>query len=97
MFAPRTWTLGLLLAMLFSSTSPDVLAQRSTTNSPIPTTEKSKSSLHNDIPREAHQPAGSPELGVLIIIMLVGLLVLIAWVFTRVGEGSSRPSDNSLN
>jgi hypothetical protein len=31
-------------------------------------------------------PAGSPELGLLIIIGAVGFFVLVAWLFSRAGE-----------
>ena len=39
-------------------------------------------------------PAGSPELGMLIIIGAVGFLVVVAWLFSRAGEsGSTYQSD----
>ena len=42
------------------------------------------------------QPAGSPEMGVLIIIGVVGFFVLVAWVFSRVGDDTSSPGDRTL-
>jgi hypothetical protein len=39
--------------------------------------------------------AGSPEMGVLIILGAVGFLVLVAWIFSRVGD-ESRSGDSSL-
>ena len=44
----------------------------------------------------ADPPAGSPELGILIIIGVVGLLVLIAWIFSRIGDDSRSSGDSSL-
>ena len=35
-------------------------------------------------------PAGSPELGVLLIIGVVAFLVVMAWVLSRVGDDSPR-------
>jgi hypothetical protein len=45
-------------------------------------------------PRES---TGSPEIGILIAIGVVGFLVFVAWVSSRMGEGPSRPSDGTLN
>ena len=39
--------------------------------------------------------AGSPEMGVLIILGAVGFLVFVAWVFSRVGDESTG-GDRSL-
>jgi hypothetical protein len=44
---------------------------------------------------ETAPPAGSPEMGVLIIIGIVALLILIAWIIARAGE-ESRGGDSSL-
>lgn len=46
--------------------------------------------------RPANAPAGSPEFGILIIIGVVGLLVLIAWIFSRAGDDSRSSGDSSL-
>jgi hypothetical protein len=36
-------------------------------------------------------------MGVLIIISVIALLIFIAWVFSRIGEGGSRPADGTMN
>jgi hypothetical protein len=41
-------------------------------------------------------PAGSPELGILIIVGVVAFLILVAWVFTRVGDDSRTGGDRTL-
>ena len=49
--------------------------------------------------RQAEYPGQyhSPELGVLIILGVLGLLVLVAWVFSRVGDDGRRgPADRTL-
>ena len=38
----------------------------------------------------AEPPAGSPELGVLLIIGVVAALVFMAWLLSRVGDDSPR-------
>lgn len=45
---------------------------------------------------EALPPAGSPEFGILIIIGIVGVLILIAWLFSRVGSEGPEASDGSI-
>ena len=42
-------------------------------------------------------PAGDPELGLIIIVGIVGFLILVAWVFSRVGDdNASRGTDRTL-
>jgi UDP-N-acetylmuramyl pentapeptide phosphotransferase/UDP-N-acetylglucosamine-1-phosphate transferase len=87
MFTFRTWMKALIAAMLLPLFSPFALAQRNADR--FRTTEASASQIH--------ERAGSPEMGVLIIIGVIGLLVFVAWVFSRIGEGKSRPADGTLN
>src|SRR5580704_10233391 len=97
MLAIRTWSRCLLLAISLSITCPFALAQKSITKLPHQSTETNRTDTSSNTPQEAHQRAGSPELGVLILVGVVGFLVLIAWVISRIGEGSGRQSDNTLN
>jgi hypothetical protein len=48
-----------------------------------------------ETPAADKQPAGSPEMGVLIVIGVVGFLVLLAWIVSRIGD-DSRSGDTSL-
>lgn len=89
MLALCTWSRSLIVAMLLLISSQYVLAQKSETRLPVQTTEATA--------KEGSPRAGSPELGVLIIIGVVGLLILIAWIYSRIGEGSGRQSDNGMN
>jgi hypothetical protein len=93
MLVLRAWSRGLVVAMLVMISSPYALAQRSATKLPTQTTETTPS----DTPREQRERVGDPILGVLIIVGVVGLLIFIAWVFSRIGEGGSRQSDGTMN
>jgi hypothetical protein len=93
MLAHCTWSRVLVVAIVMTISSPYMLAQSGGTKLPPRTTEVSR----GNTPREEHERAGSPELGVLIIIGVVGFLIFIAWVFSRVGEGGSRHSDGTMN
>jgi hypothetical protein len=99
MFALRAWSRGLLAAMLLLILSPFALAQPSGTKSlprtSAPTTEISHSEAPP--PHEKREPSGNAFFGVLIIGGVIGLLVLVAWIFSRIGEGPSRQADNTLN
>jgi hypothetical protein len=90
MFALRTWIKALFAAMLLSLSIPFAFAERNAGNHR--TTETTTVSTS-----QPHEPAGSPEIGVLIIIGVIGLLVFVAWVFSRIGEGNSRKSDPMVN
>jgi hypothetical protein len=83
-----TWGRVLLVAILFALFTPMVEASSRATaskNQPGPTA-RSKSTEPEGA--EAVKPsAGSPELGVVIILGAVGVLVFFAWLFTRVGQG----------
>jgi len=47
-------------------------------------------------PSAEREPAGSPEFGLLIILGAVAFLVLVAWLFTRVGDDRRSGGDKSL-
>jgi hypothetical protein len=86
MFALSTWGRFLLGALLLLLISHYTFAERSAAtlrSTGITTSETSQS----------REPAGSPELGVLIIAGIVGFLILVAWIFSRIGEGGSRHAD----
>jgi hypothetical protein len=42
------------------------------------------------------QPPASPEMGLLIIIGVVGFLVLVAWLIARVGDDNRNGGDHTL-
>jgi hypothetical protein len=90
MFSLRTWGRGFLATSLFVIFSP--LGQAVRGSSKLRTTELSQ---HDAVPE--HIPAGNPMLGMLIIIGVVAFLVLLAWIFSRIGEGNSRQADSTLN
>jgi hypothetical protein len=91
MLALRTWSRALLVAILLTFFSLDALAQRDATKS------QSTQITRKDTTQEERGNVGNPMLGVLIIIGVVGFLVFVAWVFSRVGHGGSRPSDGTMN
>jgi hypothetical protein len=91
MLALCTWSRALLVAMLLTFFSLDALAQRDATKS------QSSQITRKDTTQEERGNVGNPMLGVLIIIGVVGFLVFVAWVFSRVGQGGSRPSDGTMN
>jgi len=93
MFALRAWSRGLVVAMLVLISSPHAFAQRSATKLPSRTTETTS----NNTQHEERERVGDPILGVLIIAGVVGLLIFIAWVYSRIGEGGSRHSDGTMN
>jgi len=86
----RTWGQNLLVAILLLTLSNHAFAQHG--SSRHQTTEATHSQTTQN-----HRPPGDPMLGVLIIIGVLGFVILLAWIFSRVGEGNSRPSDNTLN
>jgi hypothetical protein len=90
MLSLRTWVLPLFAAMLLSLFSPFAFAQRNAGN-------HRATDLSTVDASQPHEPAGSPEIGVLIIVGVIGLLIFIAWVFSRMGESGSRSSDGTLN
>jgi hypothetical protein len=90
MFSLRTWIVAFLVAMLISLFSPFAFAQRNGVN--LRTTD-----LTTVDTSQPHEPAGSPEIGILIIIGLIGLLIVVAWLFSRIGEKGSHQSDGTLN
>lgn len=85
-----------IAVFLSALTSPAVLAQPSATRSPR-TTEMSRGNSPADPPAPERERAGNPIMGVMIIILMVGFLVFVAWIFSRVGSGQSRSSDNTLD
>lgn len=67
----------------------------------ISTTFAEPSSRHQPAPAQNHDaqrdpPRGDPVIGLLIIAGVVALLVLMAWVATRIGD-VDRPSDKVPN
>lgn len=91
MLSVRIWGWALLAAMLLLSHLPLASAQHH-----APTTEPSRGESHDSASHAKPERVGDPLLGVLIIVGLVGLLVFMAWVISRVGEGRKPPSDNTL-
>ena len=49
-----------------------------------------------DLPPVEKQPAGSPEMGILVIIGVVAFLVLIAWIVAHIGDDSRSSGESSL-
>ncbi|WP_439628523.1 hypothetical protein [Gemmata sp.] len=57
---------------------------------PVPSSlaTRTTEAAHTDAAADA-PPAGSPELGVLLIIGVVAVLIFMAWLLSRVGDESS--------
>ena len=90
MFALRTWNRVLLAAMMLLLSASYTFAERGATK--LRTTE-----ITTNATTSHPEPSGSPELGVLIIIGVIAFVIFVAWVFSRIGEGHSRPADNTMN
>jgi hypothetical protein len=90
MFALRTWGLSFLAAFALLATHSYALAGRSTS-----TIRTASITQRESITERVSD--GSPILGWLIIIGVVGFVIVVAWIFSRMGEGSNRQSDSSLN
>jgi hypothetical protein len=89
------WSRVLLAALALALWPPPIVASGLTTTQSQATASARTTSAASETRERI--PAGSPELGVLIIIGLVGFLVLVAWIFARVGDDSRRgPSDRTL-
>lgn len=80
MFAVTNWMRALLAAVALAVFAPAALA-----------TDTRRAIDAAD----GHPPSGSPEFGILIVIGIVGFLVLVAWLFSRVGDDGP-PSDRSM-
>ncbi|MFO0822404.1 MAG: hypothetical protein U0792_04685 [Gemmataceae bacterium] len=96
MFAWINWTRAVLVAVTLTLFVSPALATRQTTPSvATKTTERSHAATPDSA--EEHHPAGSPELGILMIIGVVVFLILMAWLFSRVGgEGEPKAPDGSI-
>jgi hypothetical protein len=90
----RVWSRGLFAAIPLLLLTPLVFAQSSGSKLPIHTSDRSTERTRDGPDSRAdREPAGNPILGVFIIAGVVGFLVLLAWLFSRVGEGNGRNSD----
>ena len=43
-----------------------------------------------------HAPAGDPNLGMLIILGGIGFFIILAWIFSRMGDDGNRGPDRTL-
>jgi hypothetical protein len=48
------------------------------------------------VPMDDSGPAGNPQMGLLIIAGIIGFLILVAWLLTRVSEEGRQGDDRSL-
>lgn len=93
MFALRRWTRAMLAALALAFPITPAFA-----NVPPPSTAATKTTDrgHRESAEE-QPPAGSPELGILMIIGGVVFLILMAWLFSRVGgEDETKSPDGSI-
>ncbi|MCE9560555.1 MAG: hypothetical protein K8U57_00740 [Planctomycetes bacterium] len=87
MFAKFRRSRALLAALVLTClATPASATTRATSHSQ--TTEAIKHEVAVEAP-----PTGSPELGILLIIGIVGVVILMAWLFSRVNDDSSTGSD----
>lgn len=83
MYTATNWLRAVLAALVLAVFAPAADATRTTATRLAETAA------------EDRPAAGSPEFGLLIILGAVGFLILVAWLFARVGDDSS-PSDQSM-
>jgi len=95
MFATRTWTRALFATLALAAFTLPVAAAPHATSPLRRTTETSRAATHHGEP-EPNPPAGSPELGILLIIGVIGFLIFMTWLLSRVSDDSSPPSDGSI-
>jgi len=97
MFAVITWTRSLLAALLLLTVfvAPAVATPRS--SSPLGrTTAVDRTQPTNRDSGEDQPPAGSPELGILLIIGIIGIFIFMVWLVSRVSDDSSPRGDGSI-
>lgn len=93
MFAIFTWTRALLAALVLTvlATAAQATSPRRTTAHTLPTGADRLQAVAEEPP-----PPGSPELGILLIIGVVGLLIFMAWLVSRVSDDNSPRGDGSI-
>jgi len=92
-----TWTRSLLATLLLLTVfiAPAVATARP--SSPLSrTTEVDRTHPTNRDAGEDQPPAGSPELGILLIIGIVGIFIFMVWLVSRVSDDSSPRGDGSI-
>ncbi|MBA4186678.1 MAG: hypothetical protein C0467_01535 [Planctomycetaceae bacterium] len=95
MFTVLSWTRALFAILALAAFTLPVAAAPQTTSPLGRTTEASRAATHHGVP-EPNPPAGSPELGILLIIGVIGFLIFMTWLLSRVSDDSSPPSDGSI-
>ncbi len=91
MFAILTWARAVFAVLVMTVLISPVMATPRSSSLQTRTTEADQSHV-----AEVQPPAGSPELGILLIIGIVGLLIFMAWLVSRVGDDNSPNSDGSI-
>jgi hypothetical protein len=76
-----TWGRILFAALALTALMPCARALGQSSETQTPTT---------------NPPAGDPAFGVLIIVGIIGLLVVVAWIFSRTGDDGGRGPDRTL-
>lgn len=76
----KNWSRFLLVVLTLALLISDATAMESTANETTAT----------------DPPAGNPEFGLLIIAGLIGFLILVTWLFSRVSDTSHGTSDKSI-
>jgi hypothetical protein len=95
----RAWRHSLLAAILLLTLNPFATAQQSGSRLPSGPSIRSTEPSRHDSPAAPvpPEPKGNPILGVLLILGVVGLFIVIAWLFSRIGEKDVRRSDGTLD
>jgi len=98
MFNMMIWSRGLTAVLAWAMFAAEASANAAWPRVPTPPTAFAKSvstqtTPPDSIPTEA---AGSPELGVLIILGIVGTIVFLAWLFAHIGDNSGRNGDKIM-
>jgi hypothetical protein len=85
------WGRQLLIVFLLGVSAALGLAQTRSTGTYDPVSSSSQ-----PLSIEETAPAGNPQLGMFIIAGIIGFLILVAWLLTRVSEESHQGDDRSL-
>jgi hypothetical protein len=96
MASVRTWGWAVLAAALVLAHSPPASAQHVASKPNALSTAPTRGEAPPSAAHEKPQRTGDPVLGVIIVVGLVGVVIFMAWVISRVGEGRKPPSDHTL-
>lgn len=92
MFTLITWGRILLASLALAAFTPYVFAQ--TKQPPTQSSVPARKQTTETASEQAR--AGDPDLGMVIIVGCIGFFILVAWVFSRIGDDGGRGPDRTL-